>query len=68
MQSTTLTRKELYELIWSKPMTTVAKDFGVSDVWISKICKEDDTNTRPKLTKADIFLGCMHVCMVEMPQ
>ncbi len=42
MQSTTLTRKELYELIWSKPMTTVAKDFGVSDVWISKICKEAD--------------------------
>lgn len=40
MPSTTLTRKELYELIWSKPMTQVAKDFDVSDVWISKICKE----------------------------
>ena len=40
MPSTTVTRKELYELIWSKPMTQVAKDFDVSDVWISKICKE----------------------------
>lgn len=47
MQSTTLTRKELYELIWSKPMTTVAKDFGVSDVWISKICKEADIPRPP---------------------
>ena len=47
MQSFTLTRKELYELIWSKPMTKVAQDFGVSDVWISKICKEADIPRPP---------------------
>lgn len=47
MPSTTLTRKELYELIWSKPMTQVAKDFDVSDVWISKICKEADIPRPP---------------------
>lgn len=40
MQSATLTRKELYELIWSKPMTKVARDFEVSDVWIGKVCRE----------------------------
>lgn len=40
MQSATLTRKELYELIWSKPMTKVANDFEVSDVWLGKVCKE----------------------------
>lgn len=40
MKSATLTRKELYDLIWSKPMTKVAKDFDVSDVWLGKVCKE----------------------------
>ncbi len=33
-----VTREELYDLIWTKPVTQVAKDFGVSDVWISKAC------------------------------
>lgn len=40
MQSATLTRKELYELIWSTPMTKVAKEFEVSDVWLGKVCRE----------------------------
>jgi hypothetical protein len=26
----TLTRQALYELVWSKPMTHVARDFGTS--------------------------------------
>ena len=47
MQSATLTRKELYELIWSKPITKVAKDFDVSDVWISKLRKEADIARPP---------------------
>ena len=37
-----VTREDLYDLIWTKPITQVAKDFGVSDVWISKAC----TNAR----------------------
>jgi len=32
----TLTREELYELVWSKPMTDLAKDFGLSDVAVAK--------------------------------
>lgn len=35
----TLTRKALYDLVWSKPRTTLAKEMGVSDVWIGKQCK-----------------------------
>jgi hypothetical protein len=27
----TLPRSELYELVWSKPVTEVAKEFGISD-------------------------------------
>jgi hypothetical protein len=31
-------REKLYELVWSKPMTDVAKEYGVSDKAIAKIC------------------------------
>lgn len=34
-----LTREQLYELVWSKPRTTLAKEMGVSDVWIGKQCR-----------------------------
>ncbi|WP_298161776.1 hypothetical protein [Acidocella sp.] len=35
-----MTRDELYQLVWSKPVTHVAKDYGVSDVAIRKVCKK----------------------------
>jgi hypothetical protein len=35
-----LTRLELYELVWTQPATKLSKQFGVSDVWISKVCKQ----------------------------
>jgi len=35
----TLTREELYELVWSKPMIELAKDFGISDVAVAKRCR-----------------------------
>lgn len=35
-----LTRLELYELVWSQPATKLAQQLGVSDVWISKVCKK----------------------------
>ncbi len=31
-------RVELYELVWSKPMTHLAKELGLSDVGLRKIC------------------------------
>lgn len=37
--SATLTRKALYDLVWSRPRTTLAKEMGVSDVWIGKQCR-----------------------------
>lgn len=33
-----LTRRELYGLVWSKPMTSVASELGLSDVGLAKIC------------------------------
>ena len=35
-----INREALYELVWSKPMTHVAKDLGISDVMLGKMCKE----------------------------
>jgi hypothetical protein len=34
-----LTRRELYDLVWSKPMRDVAADLGISDVGLSKVCE-----------------------------
>ncbi len=36
----TFTREAFYELVWSKPMTQLAKDFALSDVALHKICKK----------------------------
>lgn len=32
-------RTQLYEQVWAKPMITLAKDYGLSDVGLRKICK-----------------------------
>jgi hypothetical protein len=34
-----LSREDLYELAWSKPISELAKDFGISDVGLAKRCK-----------------------------
>lgn len=34
-----LTREELYDLVWTDPVRTVAARFGVSDVWVKKVCQ-----------------------------
>lgn len=38
--STCLSRKELYDLVWSKSMVQLAKEFKLSDVGLAKICKK----------------------------
>jgi hypothetical protein len=37
-----LTREQLYELVWSRPMTEIAADFGMSSVAFAKYCKAAD--------------------------
>lgn len=39
-ESIRLTREELYRQVWSKPTTTLAKEFGISDVTIGKLCRK----------------------------
>ena len=41
-EKTILSRKELYKKVWTKPMIHLAKDFGISDRGLAKICKRYD--------------------------
>ncbi|HMG17988.1 MAG TPA: hypothetical protein VK573_04635 [Gemmatimonadales bacterium] len=38
-EETRVSREELYEKVWTEPVRTVAKGFGVSDVALAKQCK-----------------------------
>lgn len=40
MKIISLKRTELYNQVWSKPMTKLAKEYGLSDVGLAKICKK----------------------------
>ncbi|MBZ9627437.1 hypothetical protein LB450_04930 [Psychroflexus sp. CAK1W] len=40
MANKSITRKELYDLVWTKPVVHIAKDYGFSDNGIRKICKK----------------------------
>lgn len=43
----TLTRKQLYEKVWSTPMTAISKEYGLSDVGMAKLCKRHDIPRPP---------------------
>lgn len=45
--SRTFTRDEFYELVWSRPMTHLAKEFTLSDVALHKICRKHGVPTPP---------------------
>ena len=42
-----LTRAELYEKVWATPVRTLAKEFGMSDVGLAKICRKHDIPIPP---------------------
>lgn len=48
MPPTVLSRKAMYDLVWSKPMSKVAQDFGISDVALKKICRKRRVPTPPR--------------------
>jgi hypothetical protein len=39
-QTRQLSHRDLYELVWARPVTKIATDFGISDVALHKICKK----------------------------
>lgn len=43
-----MTRDELYDLVWSKPMTRIAAELGISDVMLGKLCRKLDVPRPPR--------------------
>ncbi|CAH1697254.1 conserved hypothetical protein [Hyphomicrobiales bacterium] len=41
------TREQFYKLVWSKPLTHLAKEFYISDVALHKICRKHDIPNPP---------------------
>ena len=55
--SESLTRERLYELVWTKPRTQLAREMGVSDVWIGKQCRALDVPMPPRGYWANLAAG-----------
>lgn len=45
--SLNFTRREFYDLVWSKPMIHLAEEFGISDVALHKICRKHNIPNPP---------------------
>ena len=55
--SPNLTRKALYELVWTRPRSQIAKELGVSDVWIGKMCRRQNVPAPPPGYWANLAAG-----------
>lgn len=53
----TLSRQELYELVWSKPVTELAQEIGLSDVAIAKRCRQVQVPVPPRGYWARVAAG-----------
>lgn len=42
MEKVEVTRQELYDLVWSKPMSRLALEYNISDNGLRKICKKHE--------------------------
>src|SRR5688572_18157977 len=52
-----LTRDELYDAVWSTPVQTLAKQFGISDVAFAKRCKNQNVPRPPRGYWAKVAAG-----------
>lgn len=41
-------RSDFYDQVWTTPAKELAKEFGVSDVWLGKLCKKHDVPRPPR--------------------
>src|SRR5258707_12558453 len=52
-----ISRQELYNLIWSKPITALAERFGISDRGLAKVCGRSGIPAPPRGHCAQIAAG-----------
>lgn len=55
--SETLTRDELHDLVWSVPVSRLARRFGISDVGLAKICARHEIPRPPRGYWAKVQAG-----------
>ncbi len=55
--SRSLTRQELYNLVWKKPAMQIAKEYGLSDRGLGKLCERNGIPTPPRGYWARISAG-----------
>jgi len=60
-------RLQLYDLVWSSPITSVAKTFGVSDVALAKVCRKAGIPIPPRGYWARLKAK-RHVLAAPLPQ
>lgn len=48
MQRVTMTREELYEVVWSQPTVRLAAAYGLSDVGLAKLCRRYNIPRPPR--------------------
>lgn len=56
-QPTTMTREDLYNAVWTTPMTRLAEEYGLSDNGLAKICKRENIPCPPRGYWAKHFVG-----------
>lgn len=52
-----LTRRDLYDLVWGKPMTALAQEFGISDRGLAKLCSRHRIPVPPRGYWAKVAAG-----------
>ena len=66
MSKQEFSRKELYELVWSKPLSTLAKEFLISDNGLRKICKKHNIPL-PKIGHWQKVLYGKRLRIIQLP-
>ena len=57
----TITRKQLYDKVWSTPMTAIAKEYGLSDVGMAKLCKRHEIPRPPLYREGEAMQHCVGI-------
>jgi len=58
----TFSRREFYDLVWSKPITELAKEFGLSGVTLHKTCKKHHLRGGACSLTELLFVATFPVC------
>lgn len=66
MEKRTFTRQNLYELVWTKPLSVLAKEYQISDNGLRKICKKMQIPLPPMGHWQKVRSG-VHVKRIKLP-